>query len=104
MPSSPLHKRALSFLLNHRHARASASTAFTASTLAPSSGIAAVNNSQGASAAAVELGRALDCAFREGRIFGDMDEDDNAGDAGSILAFKSPTGRGEVLVSEGRSD
>ena len=43
--------------------------------MTPSSGIVALNNSQGASAAALELGRILDCAFREGRIFGDVDEE-----------------------------
>lgn len=78
MPSVPLHKRGLSFLLHHRHARASASTAVTASTMAPNSGIVAVNNSQGASAAALELGRILDCAFREGQIFGDVDEEEDS--------------------------
>ena len=87
MPSSSLRKRTLSFLLRQRHARASASTLVAASTVAPSSGIAAVHNSHGASAAALELGRILDCAFREGQIFGDVDEDENSGDLGGILTL-----------------
>ena len=55
--------------------------------MAPNSGIVAVNNSQGASAAALELGRILDSAFREGQIFGDVDEEEDSGGSESKMAL-----------------
>lgn len=67
--------------------------------MAPSSGIVAVNNSQGASAAALELGHILDGALREGRIFGDVDEGEDNGGSESNMALERP-----VFLSQRRAD
>ena len=67
--------------------------------MAPSSGIMAVNNSQGASAAALELGRILDCALREGQIFGDVDEEEDNGGSESNMTLERP-----VFFSQRRTD